>query len=213
MLWGLLIGAAMAGPTDGVTLGLGYRSSAGPMDKVQIVRAVGRKATQGTLTYEVAVGARANGEEVTDLVHTLVSIAEQGSGNVEFQQPITQEKWSVDLLVDWSIVPRESSPDKWTGGPRLVGGLVFLGSQSGYATYNSGGGSSRTALSIEDSIFEYGAAAGVSFDLMKGRYGARLGFLDRIIYRDKPQYDSSTAVRGKELVHHSISSIDLLIRL
>jgi hypothetical protein len=85
MLWGLLIGAAMAGPTDGVTLGLGYRSSAGPMDKVQIVRAVGRKATQGTLTYEVAVGARANGEEVTDLVHTLVSIAEQGSGKVEFQ--------------------------------------------------------------------------------------------------------------------------------
>jgi hypothetical protein len=183
------------------------------MDGAKIARAVGRKATQGTLAYEIAVGVRANGEEVTDLAHTLVAISEYGSGKVEFQQPITQEKWSVDLLVDWSIVPRESSPDKWTGGPRLVGGLVFLGGQSGYATYDSGGGSSSTVLSIEDNIFEYGAAAGVSFDLIKGRYGARIGFMDRVIYRDKPQYDPDKAVKGKEFVHHSVPTIDLLIRL
>ena len=210
MLCSLLVGTALAGPVDGMELGLGYRVGGDAMDSAKIVRATARKPATGSLTYELTVSARANDAEVAGLVHTLVAIAGQGSGEVDFQQPVTIEKWAADFLVDWSVVPRDPSRDKWTGGPRLLGGLVLVGGQLGYATYDND--TAGAVLSVEENVLQYGGLAGVSFDLMKCSYGLRIGFIERLLYRDKPQYDPDSKVEGKEFVHQGLGSIDFLVR-
>ncbi len=151
------------------------------------------------LTGAVIVRSPLDTSGLADLTHTLVAIADQGSGT-SFQQPVNFESMAMQVLVDWDF-GLESRPPGISGGMRVYGGAQYGIVQEYYAQYDGTISSGPpTDLDKEGTNMAIGPVVGAAYDVwLDGMVGLNFGGLYRGYYLSAPQYDPDVAVTEHEL--------------
>ena len=168
-----------------------------------------RHHLSGPLSFEGRIGyAPDTGEErASSLTRTLVFIADLGSGDVDFQQPLVVNTWRVELLAD---LGPERARDRLQGVPHLRGGIAIEGQQGYNAFYDD---SSETYMRLDSTGAQIGVPVIAEFthELWGSRgFGMRFSAGVLVEIRDKPQYDPDQPVTESELYTRPRIGIDLL---
>ena len=193
------IGVAEALPPLEIEAGL--ISSHTPMVASRALRA-GARTELGSLglTTSVLVRPSMDSGGLADLTHTLVAIANEGSGQVGFQQPVNFESAALQVLVDWDF-GQESRPSGISGGMRVYGGAQAGLVQSFFASYDpSITTGPPTILVASAKNMAMGPVLGVGYETwFDGVVGLHFGALYRGYLVSPPQYDPDVAVSGSQL--------------
>ncbi len=150
--------------------------------------------------------------DLKDLTHTLVGIAEQGSGDVNFQQPLDKMVMGATFAARWA---------PFYGKINLIGetvlnfdmygvaGLGMLSLQSYYATYDSSlAAEPKTAL-IEDvrkPVITPNLGLGLNF-FVNSTIALKIDGRSYFYVGSKPQYDPDTPVTESRLYNNFVASV------
>ena len=207
-----LSAAAVAAP---IQLGVGVIDNPTPWFTTPGLRVSGRYqldelTLEAGLIYRPDLGS--NG--LADLVHTLVAIANEGSGQMGFQQPADLETIATTVLAQWSFGNLSHSTGL-TGGPTLMAGVQAGVVNQYYARYDSSlADGPPTTLEQSGSSTLFGPVIGMGFELQFNEtYGLRFGKLHRSYYQLKPQYDPDVLVDEAELSGQWGNFVDLTVQL
>ncbi len=187
---------------DGVLLGgapsIGYRQPVSPLLGVE-----GR----------LSVSPDASSARATDLVQTLVFIAEQGSGGANFQQPLELDLARAEVLVDVAP-PRD--PGRIQVVPRARAGLGVELRKHVAATYDPATSEEGDGVALRDDGLGVAVPliGELAFELWGSqRTGLRVCAGAMADLRDKPQYNPDIPADGRTVVVRSRIGLDFLIAL
>ena len=164
-----------------------------------------RLGVEGRLSYQPDRGLAG----ISDLTATLVGIAHEGSGSVDFQQPVDVETLRVSALLD-------IGPGRPTGGvttvPRLRVGLGLATVSAYYAAYDDGSSDGPpVALAAVGNVVRIPATLEVAQEIWTGgMLGARIVLGADATMQEKPQYSPDTPVTERQLATRLHLGLDLL---
>jgi len=131
----LVLCAASSPQAKAVDVAVGSYGLYDPLQKGGILSAAARTGRDSLLNFEARAGYGLPGgvNRASDTVKTLVGIADQGSGDVRFQQEVHFDRFLAEALVDLSP-RRELGRTQVVPHVRLGTGLLFR--QTVYAVYS-----------------------------------------------------------------------------
>ena len=165
-------------------------------------------ALEGAFMYSPDLG----GQDLKDLTHTLVNIAEQGSGEVNFQQPLDKMIMGATFAARWAPVYGKIN----LIGERVLNfdlygtaGIGMLAVNKYYASYDS---ASETGTSIPDQPVEKKTEVpinlGIGLDFFfSNSLALKIDARDYFYVDEKPQYDPDTPQTEKRLYNNFIASV------
>jgi outer membrane beta-barrel protein len=165
-------------------------------------------AAEGAFLYSPDAGKG----DLKDLTHTLVHIAEQGSGKVEFQQPLDKMVMGATFAARWAPFYGKIN---LLGETVLnfdvygVGGVGMLSLQSYYAKYDS-----KQAGDIKTVLHENGRKAkltpnigmGLNF-FVNSTVALKLDGRSYLYVDSQPQYDPDKPVTESRLYNNFVASV------
>ncbi|HJN74353.1 MAG TPA: hypothetical protein QGF58_10520 [Myxococcota bacterium] len=142
----------------------------------------------------------------------LVSIAYQGDSDVEFQQPVFNDIFAFQLLLDATVVPLTT--DNFNGGPHVFAGLELARIEQQYfLRYDPDSGlPMMEALGLK--VRPGGVVGGIGMDAwFRDRVGLRVAWSSRIYLEEEPSYDPDIPVSGSSVQFNPTTTADIMVRL
>lgn len=176
--------------------GLGVRSTYDDIDNPGLIDGprliVRAPLVGGALTLEANVFYHSfTNPEYSDLVATVVTIADMGDMSAGFQLPFGVEQLGVTALADLSPKPRQAT---WWTAPHAYAGLEFDMVARYYATANDDYDGLNDPVNLESAgtVLQFPLVMGVGFDLHHRQLLAfRTAFYSRLALEEAPNYDPS----------------------
>ena len=165
-------------------------------------------SAEGRISYKPDLGVN----DLKDLTHTVVGIAREGSGDVEFQQPVEKNTLRLDALID---LGPEAPWGRTHSLPHLRGGLTFGTYSRYYAVYDDDAPEGRvpTKLDVIETKPRLGTVLEVSQETWTTRdIGVRVALSVRSHVDSKPDYDPDPGnqVTERQFYHGVSFGIDLM---
>lgn len=172
-------------------------------------------AAEGAFVYAPDLGSN----DLKDLTHTLVTIAEQGSGDVGFQQPLDKLILGATFAARWAPVYGKIN----LIGERVlnfdfygVAGLGMLSLQSYYAVYDDSAaeGVAPTVLNANRRKATVTPNVGFGLDFfLSSSIAVKLDARSYLYVDKKPQYDPDTPVTESRLYNNFVASVGVSVFL
>ncbi len=171
-------------------------------------------AAEGAILYSPDLG----NNDLKGLTHTLVNIAHEGSGEVQFQQPIDKMSLGATFAARWAPVYGKIN----LIGERVLNfdfygtaGLGLLSVNKYYAVYDEAaavGGAPPTSLTPVGTKAAVPVNLGIGFDFFLSSSLALKFDVRNYLYVDKkPQYDANKEVTESRLYNNLVASVGVSV--
>lgn len=214
MLWAL-IALVEAAPPVQLTAGARTSMSTAGVDGLK----VGARSAFGPLAVELNAFGNPAPARYDSLDETLVLIARNGEADVEFQAPVRNDVFALQVLADFGFLPLDQ--EGWSGGPHLYAGLEGARVYNVYAlsfdeTAAANGSPSPVELSkIDTKVAPFGGlVTGAGADIWyQDRFGARVTWTSRTRLESDPQYDPNEPSTSSSITFNPTVTVDVLVAL